>query len=426
MAHPTILFPSGVPQLKETLQDYRRRGGYRALALALGRGSPVPVIEEIQAAGLRGRGGAGFPTGQKMAFCAQAEGSPKYVVVNGGEDEPGSFKDRALLESVPHAVLEGVLLAAYAVGATRAFFYTNETYAEARQRIDLAIQEAAAVGLVGEGILGTKFSLAVESRPAPTPYVAGEDTAALEALEGKPPLPRQKPPYPVTAGLFGKPTLVNNVETLANIPPIVLNGAAWYRHFGTAESPGTMLYCMNQEWQRPGVYELPYGVREGELIEELAGGLKGGARLRAILPGGPSSAFLLPDPKRILSPESLKAAGSSIGCGVMRGYAAGTCMVEATLEIARFFEKEQCGQCPACRMETSMLANTLDKVRQGQVGKQALDQIPRVLAFNKGKGYCSLINMPGPPILSAIQLFPEDFESHLKSGQCPAKEPSEP
>jgi NADH-quinone oxidoreductase subunit F len=301
--------------------------------------------------------------------------------------------------------------------------YTNETYAEARQRLDQAIQEVAAAGLVGEEILGTKFSLAVETRPAPTPYVAGEDTAVLESLEGKPPLPRQKPPYPVTVGLFGKPTLVNNVETLANLPPIILNGAAWYRGFGTAESPGTMLFSMNEEWQRPGVYELPYGAREGELLEELAGGLKDGARLRGILPGGPSSAFLLPDPDRPLSPEAVKAAGSNIGCGVMRGYAEGTCMVEATLAIARFFEKESCGQCPACRMETAMLANTLDRARQGQVGRQALDQIPRILEFNKGKGFCSLIGMPGPPLLSAIRLFPEDFDAHLKTGSCWTKSP---
>jgi NADH-quinone oxidoreductase subunit F len=426
MPHPTILFPSGVPQtprVAESLPDYRRRGGYKALALAIGRGNPAAIIEEIRTAGLVGRGGARFPAAKKMELCAQAEGEPKYIVVNGGEDEPGSQKDRTLLECVPHAVLEGVLLAAYAVGASKAFFYTNEHNTVALQRIDEAVKEAASVGLVGERILGSKFSVEVESRPAPSPYVAGEDTAALESLEGKPPLPRQKPPYPVTVGLFGKPTLVHNVETLANLPPIIRNGAAWYRGFGTPESPGTMLFSMNDEWQRPGVYELPYGAREGELLDELAGGLNGGVRLRAILPGGPSSAFLLPDPDRPLSPEVLQAAGSNIGCGVMRGYAEGTCMVEATLAIARFFEKESCGQCPACRMETAMLANTLDKARQGQVGKQALDQLPRVLDFNKGKGFCSLIGMPGPPILSAIRLFPEDFEAHLKTGTCRRKNP---
>jgi NADH:ubiquinone oxidoreductase subunit F (NADH-binding) len=427
MSHATILFPFGVPtaaQGKESLQDYRRRGGYKALAMALGRGKPETIIEEVAAAGLAGRGGARFPTAKKMAFCAEAGGDQKYVVVNGGEDEPGSFKDQTLLECVPHAVLEGVLLAAYAVGATKALFYTNEHKILALQRIAEALQEAKAFGLLGTGILGTKFSLEVESRPAPTPYVAGEDTAVLEVLEGKPPIPRDKPPYPVTVGLFGKPTLVHNVETLANLPPIILNGAAWYRSFGTPESPGTMLYSMNDEWTIPGVYELPYGAAEGELTDNLAGGLKSGARLRAILPGGPSSAFVLPDPARPLSPEALKAAGSSIGCGVMRGYAEGTCMVEATLEIARFFQKESCGKCPACRMETATLANLLDKARQGQIAAAALDQIPRLLEFNKGKGACSLIGMPGPPILSALRLFPGDFEAHLKTGACPSADKS--
>ena len=416
----TILFPSGIPKNRESLAAYRQRGGYEALRRALTQSSPFSVLQEVEAARLRGRGGAGFSAAQKLVLCAKAEGKQKYVVANGGEDEPGSRKDCMLLERVSHAVLEGILLAAYAVGATRAFFYINETYQQARTSIDQALAEAQADGLVGDEVLGTKFAVTVESRPAPTQYVAGEDTAALEVLEGREPYPRPKPPYPVTSGLFGQPTVVNNVETLANLAPIVLNGAQWYRGFGTEESPGTMLYSMNEEWQRPGVYELPYGAREAELLEECAGGLKDGARLRAILPGGPSSGFLLPDPDRPLSPEALKAAGSSIGCGVMRGYGEGTCMVEVVLEIARFFEKESCGQCPACRMETSALATLLGKAHQGQVPAAALDQIPRLLDFNKGKGDCSLVNMPGPPLLTALKLFPEDFHSHLNGGNCPA------
>jgi len=417
--HRTVLFPGGGPQLKESLADYSRRGGYEALRRALGAGNPAAVIEELEKARLRGRGGAGFPTAQKLALCAQAEGAEKYVVINGGEDEPGSIKDRTLLTYTPHAVLEGALLAAYAIGAARVIIYINETYQTAHRRVAAAIDEAKASNFAGNQILGSGFSAEVETFRAPTPYVAGEDTAALEALEGKPPLPRQKPPYPVTVGLHGKPTVVNNVETIANIPPILLHGADWYRSIGTAESFGTMLYSMNEEWARPGVYELPYSAREGELLRDLAGGLKNGAPLRAILPGGPSSAFLLPDPDRILSPESLRAAGSAIGCGVMRGYGEGTCMVEVALEIARFFEKECCGQCPACQMETKALSNTLDKVRQGQVPAAALEQIPRLIAFNKGKGFCSLINMPGPPLISAIQLFRADFDAHLATGHCP-------
>ncbi len=422
MSHPpTVLFPSGVPEKKETLADYRLRGGYEALYRSITHGDPSSVVREIESAKLRGRGGAGFPAAQKLALCAQAPGPKKYVVVNGGEDEPGSFKDRTLLEYVPHAVLEGALLAAYSVGAAEIFFYTNHTYLEARERIWEAIEEARMAGFIGEELFGTQFTIDVDSKAAPTPYVAGEDTAVLEVLEGRDPKPRPKPPYPVTAGLYGRPTVVNNVETLANIPPIVLHGANWYRTFGTAESSGTMIFCMNEEWARPGAYELPYGAPEGFLTQDLAGGLKGGARLRAILPGGPSSAFLLPDPARPLSPEALRAAGSSIGCGVMRGYAEGTCMMEAALEIANFFAKECCGQCPACRMETSSFSTIMEKVRQGQSPASALDQIPKLLAFNKGKGYCSLIGMPGPPLISATKLFPEDFAAHLNTGTCAPK-----
>jgi NADH-quinone oxidoreductase subunit F len=415
----TVLFPGGGPLLKESLADYSRRGGFEALRKALA-GSSAQVIEVLDAAGLRGRGGALFPTANKLALCAQAEGAEKFVVVNGGEDEPGSLKDRTLLVYTPHAVLEGALLAAYAVGASRIILYINEAYESAHRRMATAIDEVTAARLAGREVLGTNFSAGVEIFRAPTPYVAGEDTAALEAIEGKPAKPRQKPPYPVTEGLYGKPTVVNNVETLANIPPIVLNGPEWYRSIGTAESFGTMLFSLNEEWARPGVYELAYGAREGELLQDLAGGLKSGAALRAVLHGGPSSAFLLPDPDRILSPESLRAAGSSIGCGVTRAYGEGTCMVEVALEIAKFFEKECCGQCPACQMETKALATTLDKVRQGQLPAAALEQIPRLIAFNKGKGFCSLINMPGPPLLSALQLFRADFNAHIATGKCPA------
>lgn len=415
-----VLFPAGGPQLKESLADYTRRGGFEALRRMIAQGNPRGIIEQVEQAGLRGRGGAGFPTAQKLALCAQADGSEKFVIANGGEDEPGSIKDRTLLVYSPHAVLEGALLAAYAVGAARIIVYINETYESAHRRVATAIGELVANNLAGPQVLGSSFSAEVEIFRAPTPYVAGEDTAALEAIEGKPPKPRQKPPYPVTVGLYGKPTLVNNVETLANLPPILLHGPQWYRSIGTAESFGTMLYSLNEEWTRPGVYELPYGAREGELLGDLAGGLKSGAPLRAVLHGGPSSAFLRPDPDRILSPESLRAAGSSIGCGVTRAYGEGTCMVEVALEIARFFEKECCGQCPACQMETKALATTLDKVRQAQLPASALETIPKLIAFNKGKGFCSLINMPGPPLLSALELFRADFDAHLATGKCPS------
>jgi NADH-quinone oxidoreductase subunit F len=420
-----VIFPGGGPQLKESQADYARRGGFEAYKKVIAGRQPEAVIEELEKSRLRGRGGAGFPTHQKLALCRAAEAADgsgeKYVVVNGGEDEPGSHKDRVLLTYTPQMVLEGTLLAAYAIGAQKVIFYVNESYESAHARLRVAINEATVSGYIGQNVLGSGFNVAVEVVNAPHPYVAGEDTAVLEFIEGRAPKPRQKPPYPVTAGLYGKPTIVNNVETFANIGPIMLHGGDWYRAIGTEESSGTMLFTLNDEWTNPGVYELPFGASEGDLLNSLGGGLKSGEKLRAFLPGGPSSAFLMPDPARLLSPESLRAAGSSIGCGVMRGYGESACIMCATLEIAAFFKKESCGQCPACQMETNMLFMTLDRLHKGQLPMAGLAQIPTVLAFNKGKGFCSLVNMPGPPITSAIKLFSEDFEAHSTTGKCRAR-----
>jgi NADH-quinone oxidoreductase subunit F len=254
---------------------------------------------------------------------------------------------------------------------------------------------------------------------APTPYVAGEDSATLEVLEGKPPKPRQKPPYPAVAGLFGKPTIVNNVETLANVPLIMRRGAAWFRSIGTQESPGTMLFCLGEEMNRPGVYELPFGTPLPYLFEDLGGGLKDSRPLKAFLPGGPSCSFLTAEHFDIcLDPQSCRNSGSSLGCGVMRFFSEGTCMVEEALKIAQFFARESCGQCPACRMETGMVAAALERIQQGKGDAALFNQCKMVIDFNRGKGYCALINMPGPPVLSAIQLFREDFDHHIQHGTC--------
>jgi NADH-quinone oxidoreductase subunit F len=262
--------------------------------------------------------------------------------------------------------------------------------------------------------------LKVTIQRAPTVYVAGEDSAVIEVLEGNPPLPRQKPPYPAVAGLHGKPTVVNNVETLANVPPILRNGADWFRTFGTADSPGTMLFCLGDEMNRPGVYELPLGTPLRHLYETLGGGLRNGGSLKAILPGGPSCGFFTADALDVpLDPDSCRKAGSTLGCGVMRFYPQGTCMVEAALDLAKFFAKESCGQCPACRMETNMLAALLERIQQGKGDVSLFDQCQKILDFNRGKGYCALINMPGPPVMSAIKLFRADFEHHLQHGRCP-------
>jgi NADH-quinone oxidoreductase subunit F len=414
-----ILFPKGIVEGREGLDVYRARGGYQALTKVITGISPEAVIREITEAGLRGRGGAGFPTGKKWSFTRECREQPRYVVLNGGEDEPGSKKDRVLLENLPHLVLEGVILTAYAVGAPRAYVYVNQQYEAALQSMRDALAEAQSAGYWGERILGSEFGLEVLIVEAPPNYVAGEDTAVLEVIEGKKPLPRQKPPFPATVGLFGKPTAVNNVETLANVPPIMDKGALWYRRFGTTDSPGTMIFSLGEEVHQPGIYELPFGTPLRFLVEQCGGGLKSGKKIKAILPGGPSSAFLREGNIDVaLDHNSVRSAGSSIGCGVVRLLAEGECLVEETLRIAEFFARESCGQCASCRMETNILATMLKKIQQGQGGTAIVDQFAKVIAFNKGKGFCNLVNMPGPPIESALKLFPEDFASHLSQGRC--------
>jgi len=413
-----ILFPRGVAEEREGLAAYRARGGYEALAKALKTGADE-VIKVVSDAGLRGRGGAGFPTGKKWQFTREAPEQPRYLVMNGGEDEPGSKKDRVLLENLPHLVIEGAILAAYAIGAAKTYLYINARYDDAIKSVNDALAEAKSAGYWGDNILGSSFNLEFEVVPAPHNYVAGEDTAVLEVIEGKKPLPRQKPPFPVTVGLFGKPTSVNNVETLANVAPIILKGADWYRKFGTAESPGTMIFSLNDDVRRPGIYELPFGTPLRYLIEECGGGMKGGRKIKAIMPAAPSSAFLPAD--KIDTPldhNSMRDAGTGLGCGVVRLIAEGTCIVEEVLKISEFFTAESCGQCPACRMETNTLTMMMKKVQAGQGGQPILEQFGKILAFNKGKGFCNLIAMPGPPIESAIKLFPGDFEAHLTTGKC--------
>lgn len=416
-----ILFPRGVVEGRKDLTEYRSGGGYNGLEKVLKGMTPETLIREINESGLRGRGGAGFPTGKKWAITQECSEQPHYVVLNGGEDEPGSKKDRLLMENLPHLVIEGVILASYAVGASKAYLYVNSQYKTARDSMAQALMEAQEAGYWGEKILGSNFSLEIVFVAAPPNYVAGEDSAALEVIEDKQPLPRQKPPFPATVGLFGKPTAVNNVETLANIPPIIANGVKWYRSFGTPESPGTMIFSLNDEVNRPGIYELPFGSSLRSLIEECGGGVKGGKAIKAILPGGPSSAFLPVDKIDLpLDHDSMRAAGSSIGCGVVRIVTEGTCIVEEILRIADFFAAESCGQCPACRMETNTLAAMLKKMQQGQGGQPLLEQFSKIISFNKGKGFCNLINMPGPPIESALRLFRSDFEFHLANGRCPS------
>jgi NADH-quinone oxidoreductase subunit F len=412
-----IVLTKNIADGPQTFDEYRAEGGYQALERALA-GSPQDVLDAVTESHLRGRGGAGFPTGQKWGFTAAEEGTPKYVVANGGEDEPGSQKDRVVMENAPHRVLEGLLLAAYAVGAAEAILYVNSTYAVATDRLEKAIEDATKAGYIGPN---GKLNVSVRIHPAPQEYVAGEDTASLEVIEGRKPLPRVKPPFPVTSGLFGKPTVVNNVETYAYIPAIVLKGPAWFQSQGSEDNPGTMLFTLPANVKNPGVVELPVGVSLRELIEVHGGGLASGKGIKAVLPGGPSSGFLRGDDLDVaMDRKPLMERGSALGCGVLRVIEEGECIVEVADDIAQFFAREQCGQCPACTMETNNLAKITSTIRSGAGNPALLEQVPKLGAFAKGKGQCSLISMPVAPLTSAIRLFADDFHYHMEHHTCPA------
>jgi len=413
-----ILLTKNLQLGPQTLAEYRAEGGYEALGRALWDKAEI-VLAAVHDSGLRGRGGAGFPAGQKWQMVADETGTPKYVVANGGEDEPGSLKDRLLMENFPHKVLEGVILAAYAVGASEAVLYINSLYERAITQMESAIKEATGQGWIGDRIGEDGYSVSVRIHQGPQEYVAGEDSAALEVIEGKDPLPRQKPPFPVSAGLFGKPTVVNNIETFAVIPAIVRKGAEWFRSQGTEDNPGTMLFTLPANVKRPGVVELPIGTSLRTLIEDYGGGLARGKGVKAVLPGGPSSGLVgAADLDVSMDRQPLIALGSSLGCGAMRIIEEDQCVVEPMSEIAQFFEQESCGQCPSCSMVTQTLAKIMSQVAAGQGHAAMLDQVPKLGMFARGKGFCALNLMPIPPLTTAIKLFPDDFAYHIEHGHC--------
>jgi NADH-quinone oxidoreductase subunit F len=396
--HPSILLPATTNAAPEPLSDYQKRGGYRGLAAVRARGGDW-LRAEVTASGLRGRGGAAFPTARKWDLAAAAQADEKFVVANGGEHEPGSNKDRFLVERHPHAVLEGIALAGLATGATRGWLYLIEDMQGPLASAQRAIAEAEAAGLL-------PFPIGIHR--GPTTYVAGEETAALEAIEGKPAKPRKKPPFPGERGLFGKPTTVNNTETLAHVAWIAREGGAAFAAIGTAESKGTLLFTLGEQVRRPGVYELPFGTTYRHLIEHCGGGLVNARPVRAVLPAM-SSAFLLAEHLDVpIAYETLRPLGTGPGCGGVRIVDDTTDVVAMTLEIAEFFMREQCGQCPPCRMETNQFVHVLKAV-QAHKGPGYDDKLTKLAEFARKKGFCSLIEMAAAPVLSAVRCFAADF-----------------
>ncbi|MGH9869603.1 MAG: NADH-ubiquinone oxidoreductase-F iron-sulfur binding region domain-containing protein [Candidatus Polarisedimenticolia bacterium] len=407
-----LLTPLPEGERTESLHAYRATGGWDAWRRAVaGDLTPGALRRMVGESGLLGRGGAAFPAARKWDLAAAAPGTPRYVVANGGEHEPGSSKDRVLLTRHPHKVLEGMALCGHATGAAHGYLYLIEDMTDALEAATRAVDEARSARLLGE-----RFDVTLVK--APPTYVAGEETAALEVIEGRRPWPRKKPPFPGEHGLFGQPTTVNNVETLACVPSLAREGAAWFRALGRRGGTGTMLFTLDARLSHPGVHELPVGSTFRELLYDAGGGAASGRDVRAILPAM-SSCFLpascLDTP---MTAQDVRAAGSGLGCGGVTVLEDGECVVERVAAIAEFFKREQCGQCPACRMETSTLAAIVSQVRDGAAGGYA-DQIERVVAFAAGKGYCSLIPMAAAPVVSALKLFPGDFAHHAAQGACP-------
>ncbi|THJ21031.1 MAG: NADH-quinone oxidoreductase subunit NuoF [Nitrospira sp. CG24D] len=403
------------------IEGYLKVGGYEAWKRCVDGMKADDVVAELKKAGLRGRGGAGFPTGVKWDKVLNHRVKEHYFVCNAGEHEPGTFKDRYLLKTLPHQLIEGCLIAAHTVQAKAAFIYVNHEYEEERENLKKALAEANARGLVGKNVLGKGYDIELQVFEGHGSYVAGEETAMLESMQGRPAMPRQKPPfYPTDFGLYGKPTLVNNVETLCNIPRILYKGAAWFTQVGTEKCPGTMMFSLSGSVNRPGVYEMPMGVTIRELIEKCGGGVKGGRQIKAVFPGGPAFSMVTADQLDLqMDFDSLKKAGTGLGSAGTIVIDDATCMVAATLKYSNFFKGESCGQCPPCRMGTNNLATLMAKIEEGQGTQKDMDSLLQLCGFVKGTGYCTLVTGAAVLVQSSVKLFQKEYEEHLRLQRCP-------
>jgi NADH-quinone oxidoreductase subunit F len=392
------------------LEEYEQNGGYQSLRTALTM-APTNVVAEIKKSGLVGRGGAAFPTGVKWEAVANTAADLKYVVCNGDEAEPGAFKDRVMMENDPHRILEGLIIAAYAVGASKGYFYIRGEYTYPFEVVSQAVEEAQRTGYLGENILGSGFNFDIEIRRGAGAYICGEETALFESIEGKRGFPRVKPPFPVTNGLFGKPTVINNVETLCNVPTIISAGADAYRQLGTEKSPGSKLFCVSGDVEKPGLYEVAFGTPFRHLLEDLAGGVRGGKKLQAALFGGAAGTFgtseALDAP---LSFEGLREIGLSLGAGVITVFDESRDMGDIVLRLARFFAEESCGKCYPCQLGTQRQYEIVQRAAAGAAlpGDAALlRDIDQVMT---DASLCGLGQTAGMAVRSAMSLWPERYE----------------
>jgi NADH-quinone oxidoreductase subunit F len=401
-----------------TLDSYRARDGYTALAKALAM-PPDDVIALIKDSGLRGRGGAGFPTGMKWGFIPQGDGKPHYLVVNADESEPGTCKDIPLLMADPHQLVEGVVIAAYAIRAHHAFIYVRGEVLHVIRRVQQAVADATAAGLIGSNILGSGFDLDVTVHAGAGAYICGEETALLDSLEGRRGQPRLRPPFPAIAGLYASPTVVNNVESIASVPAIVRGGVDWFRSFGSEKSPGFTLYSLSGHVTRPGQYEAPLGVTLRELLE-LAGGVRDGHELKFWTPGGSSTPLLTAEHLDVpLDYEGVAAVKSMLGTKALQIFDETTCVVRAVLRWSEFYKHESCGKCTPCREGTYWLVQILDRLERGEGSPEDLDKLLDLSDNILGRAFCALGDGATSPVTSSIQYFRDEYIAHLEQGGCP-------
>jgi NADP-reducing hydrogenase subunit HndC len=405
----------------ERIRDYVARDGYVALEKALLSMKPGEVTEEIVKSGLRGRGGAGFPTGRKWQLTRQQERTPKYLIANCDEGDPGAYMDRSVLESDPHAVIEGMTIAGYGIGSSRGFIYVRTEYPLAIARMKTAISQAREIGLLGEDILGSGFDFDIEIREGSGAFVCGEESSLIRSIEGNIPEPRQRPPFPAESGLWGFPTLINNVETLANVPAIIARGAAWFSSIGTGTSKGTKIFSLVGKINNTGLIEVPMGITLREVIYDIGGGIPGGKAFKAVQTGGPSGgcipAGMLDSP---IDYETLKNAGSMMGSGGMIVMDEDTCVVDVAKFFIQFTNDESCGKCVSCREGSDALLEVLTRISTGNGRGGDIEFLEELGQTVKDASMCGLGQTLPNPVLSTLRYFRDEYEAHIKEKRCPA------
>ncbi len=417
----TLLFKNRRPDTTAFLDDYRRTGGYEALKKAVREMEPAQIREAVKASGLRGRGGAGFFTGMKWSFFPFDAPGEKYLVCNGDEMEPGTFKDRALLEADPHHLIEGIVITAYALNISCGYIFLRYAYDRCLANLQRAIAEAEEAGLLGRNILGSDFSFELHVHGSAGRYICGEETALLNGLQGRRPNPRSKPPFPAIKGLFNKPTVLNNVETLANIPHIVTGGAQWFSDLARTEAgAGTKIYGLSGHLNRTGCFELPMGITLGELVNEHGGGVWQGRRFKACLPGGASTPYLTEAHfDTPMDYADLEAVKTRLGTGGLVVFDDRTCMVAATLNLMRFFARESCGWCTPCRDGLPLVCWLLERIEKGEGADEDLAMLRDQLRHINGRSFCALALGAMGPVDGLLRHFEQELADHIKLGRCP-------